>query len=257
MNCEWRSYVVNYLLIKCCEIDSTFAHQLFDNNVDVFKSVFTSSKTDPVQNYEYLELIGDGVIGMGLPLYFMERFPILKQHGNDVRVGIISRLKLIYLSGTRMSAIAEKLGFLKWIKCFNKLKHTSYQEQQKLMEDCFEAFFGALITTFDDAKGITCSGQIVCYRFLRSAYNLIPISLDNLVDNKTMLKEIIDTNRAQLQSFVYTYDKNVMTLSVASGKYVVSDKNTSGVSKKEMEKIVAGQMLSILSKDGFIHYSEK
>ncbi|QCQ67765.1 ribonuclease III [European chub iridovirus] len=257
MEAAWCSFVVDYLLVKCCEMDATFAHKIFKNNYNLYKSAFVSAKTNSVCNYEYLEMIGDGVIGMALPLYLNERFPVLRERTNALRVRTLARLKLMYLSGTRMSTIASKLGFLRWIKQFNCLQHMSYQEQQKLLEDCFEAFCGALVITFDAATGVMCSGQIVCYRFLRYAYGLIHISLDNLVDNKTMLKEIVDTHRADLKSFAFTYEKSVMTCKVGDGKYVTQDTNKNGMSKKEMEKIVAGHMLALLAKNGYIHSGDK
>ncbi|AZQ20944.1 ribonuclease III [Pompano iridovirus] len=252
----FKAFIVDFILVRCCEMDRTFAQTMYDKNTQVFHSVFTHSKAHPVNNYEWYEKLGDAIIASVMPQYYMERFPKLAHDPSAIVARTVSQLAITYQSGTTMSTIAQKMGFLKWVVAHRDgAAPASYKEQQRLLEDTFEAMVGAISITMDDATGVKCSGHIACYRFLKYAYGLINMTLDGLIDNKSMLKELIDMHSSVLDSFTFEYTNNVMTLTVAHGKYTVSEVNVNNLSKRELEKVLAGKVLAQLASDGYVHKS--
>lgn len=154
-------------------------------NIKIYEQVFTH-KTYSDDNYEFFELLGDSTCNKIIIWYLKERFPFLNR-AEDVKV--LSRLKIVLVSGKNFSKIAEKYDFEKYISFDNE---TRIKQNKSVMEDCFEAFFGATEYMID--KFYNNFGYIVCYSIFKKMLDEIEISLayNDLYDSITRLKETFD-----------------------------------------------------------------
>lgn len=162
-----------------------------DTGMALFDRAFTHVSFHPDQNYEYLEILGDVTCNKIVVWYIKDRFPVLQ---NTEGVKVIARLRINLVSKKNFSTIAEKLGFGRFISCDKEIKD---QRERSILEDVFEAFFGAVELLADSLFG-TGSGYGICYRILKEVFDREPISLryEDLYDPITRLKETFDFYRS-------------------------------------------------------------
>jgi dsRNA-specific ribonuclease len=161
-------------------ISSKYALNLYNN-------VFTHSSADDKNNYEWLEILGDATVNKCIVWYISNRFP---QLNCTEGVKIIARLKINLISKKTFSEFAMKLDWWKFISAEEEIKQT---KMKKILEDVFEAFFGATELIIDSIV-YPGSGYSICYRLVASLFNDISISLsyESLYDPITRLKEVFD-----------------------------------------------------------------
>jgi dsRNA-specific ribonuclease len=106
-------------------------------SLQLYSDAFTHISIDPDRNYEYLEILGDVTCNKSIVWYIKERFPQLQ---NSDGVKVIARLRINLVSKKNFACLAEKLGFIDYISCETEIKE---QKGKSLLEDVFEAFFGA------------------------------------------------------------------------------------------------------------------
>lgn len=161
-----------------------------DENLSVYKSVFTHISIDPDNNYEFYEILGDVTLNKAIVWYLKERFPKLQ---NAAGVKIIARLRINMVSKKNFSTLASKLGFGNFIRAEEEFR---MQREISLLEDVFEAFFGATEFLLDK---ILCpgAGYGICYHLIKTILETETISLryEDLYDPITRLKETFDYYR--------------------------------------------------------------
>lgn len=164
-----------------------------DDSMKLYSDAFTHISIDADRNYEYLEILGDVTCNKSIVWYIKERFPQLQ---NSEGVKVIARLRINLVSKKNFAMIAERLGFIDFISCEKEIKE---QKGKSLLEDVFEAFFGATELLIDSMLG-SGSGYGICYRILKSILDELPISLkyEDLYDPITRLKETFDFYRQQV-----------------------------------------------------------
>ncbi|QDZ44995.1 ribonuclease III-like protein [Frog virus 3] len=128
---------------------------------DLWNKVFTPKSVNPDDNYEALEIVGDGVASYFFPSYFLKRFP---QLNSPKGVKTVARLKIYYGSKKSFSSIADSLGFWKFIRSGPVPVNPSTRES--LLEDTFEAFLGAVCMAVDDEYSIDGLGAVVAYKIM-------------------------------------------------------------------------------------------
>ncbi|AFJ52317.1 RNase III [European catfish virus] len=215
---------------------------------DLWNKVFTPKSVNPDDNYEALEIVGDGVASYFFPSYFLKRFP---QLNSPKGVKTVARLKIYYGSKKSFSSIADSLGFWKFIRSGPVPVNPSTRES--LLEDTFEAFLGAVCTAVDDEYSIDGLGAVVAYKIMADIFDDMDISLEYtaLFDTVTRLKELMDVKKDVLGGdAVYDHrgDTTVITL-----KGRVIGKAT-GAIKRDRAKEAAGQALDLLRREG--HFRE-
>ena len=191
---------------------------IVDTHIDLYEKAFTSAGYNPSVNYEDLEQKGDAAANAFLVWYFYKRFP---QLNCPAGVPVIARLKIVYSSKTTFFTIAKKLGFWNWI---NATQSEKDNKEKSLLEDVFEAFFGATQEILDKRYEMGFGFIIVC-RILTALFDDVNISLEyeDLYDSKTRLKEYFDTNKS-LGKLTTEYDLStrVITLSIAEPRQPVN-----------------------------------
>ena len=109
-------------------------HQLY---VDAFThSSFANERKNGIKDYERLEFIGDRVLSMMIAELIFDYFPNMNQ-------GKMTKLKISLENGAILPKYAKRYGFEDVIRLGNgQIK--SGGANDKILEDVFEAFIGAL-----------------------------------------------------------------------------------------------------------------
>lgn len=159
----------------------------------LYRRAFTHESVDPVDNYQWLEILGDETLNKCIVWYINDRFPQLH---NKEGVKVIARLKINLVSKKHFSEIARRLGFLPYIRCDPQNNNGKPCLEMDLLEDTLEAFFGATEMLIDKAVS-TGAGYGICFHLVKNLLDPRPISLkyEDLYDAVTRLKELSDANK--------------------------------------------------------------
>lgn len=175
-------------ILKRGKVNDTIIDKILDEEgIKLCEIAFTHPSVDQETNYEYLEFLGDGVINTAIVWYISKRFPQLK---GSKGVKILARLKINLISKKNFSKCAQNLNLWDYISCSETIRNTC---KKKVMEDVFEALFGA-ITYLMDTKIFQSSGYAVVYAIVSSLFDEMNISLkyEDLFDARTRIKELFD-----------------------------------------------------------------
>lgn len=187
----FKQFIIS--LLKRSKLKTKYIEKLTnEDSLKIYSNAFTHISIDSDRNYEYYEILGDVTCNKSVVWYIKERFPHLQ---NSEGVKVIARLRINLVSKKNFATFAEKLGFIHFISCEKEIKE---QKGKSLLEDAFEAFFGATEILIDKYIGIG-SGYGICYRILKSILDEENISLryEDLYDPITRLKETFDFYRQQ------------------------------------------------------------
>jgi dsRNA-specific ribonuclease len=159
-------------------------------NLAVFHKVFTDSSIDGSNNYEFFEFLGDEVVNKAIVWYLPKRFDFLR---GAKGANIIPRLRISLGSRENLAAWAERLGM--WTMISASLERRN-ADKKKMLEDVFEAFFGATewILDRETVQGV---GYEVCYRILSGILDSYstPIRYEDLFDPKTRLLQFFQQHK--------------------------------------------------------------
>lgn len=221
-------YNVKNKLITCIDVETLIKRYSVDveiNNVDLFIQAFTHKSyigyNDPchankcpvttckclmssvklLQNsYERLEYLGDSVIKSIISNYLFDRYP-------DENEGFMTKLKTKIENKVSLAKLSIALGLDEYMIISSQIEDSVGRKSEKILEDVFESFFGALFKT---------TSMSVCNELMISI-------MENEVDFSGILH--IDTNyKDQLLRF---YHKNKWGPPTYKSLY------TSGTTKKE------------------------
>jgi len=164
----------------------------------LYEQAFTHSSVSHT-NYEWLEILGDATLNKCIVWYINNRFPQLQNEGG---VKVIARLKINLVSKNNFSEIAERLGFMPFIR-YDEQNMKTKVNMKSMLEDVFEAFFGTTEMLIDQHVCMG-AGYGICYHLLKNIMDPIPISLkyEDLYDPITRLKETFDGFRTTLRGQV-------------------------------------------------------
>jgi len=187
---------------------------LTDEHMIEFKKAFTSPSVNPNFNYEFYEMLGDSTANNCIVWYFHRRFfpkpeEITTSKGTMTPLAIMGRLKQEGASVRKFSKFSRELGFQPYITMTN----IEESKPTKVLEDVFEAFFGAMCYLFDSTEEVNCGYNIVSFiiKNLVIEHKILDrISVDpkDLEDPGTMLKEIYDTLRNVNKENTYEFKKD-------------------------------------------------
>jgi len=148
---------------------------------DIFEDTQTRSKAMNIignptnvmelreKSYERLEYLGDRIIKLTISHYLFIRYP-------DEDEGFMTRLQTKIENKKSLSALAKEIGLERFFIISRQIEAIGGRTSDKILEDCFEAFLGALYLD---------NGYEVCFR-------LIVNILETLIDYSNKLYQ--DTN---------------------------------------------------------------
>nr|QBK86641.1 MAG: ribonuclease III [Marseillevirus LCMAC102] len=185
---EFKTFIIS-LLQKANLQSKTLKKYTDAKSLAIFRQAFTHKSHNPTFNYELLEFYGDTVVNFAVSQYIRKRFPEV------ISMKWLTKLEHNLSSKITLANLAKKAGFLPHILYDKKIVSQSETtlEHLSMMEDVFEAFFGALVTIFNKSshRGV---GYAVAYTIITSFYNTLDISLkwEDVFDAKSRLKELYD-----------------------------------------------------------------
>jgi len=100
----------------------------------------------PLMEYdnERLEFLGDSILSPIVAKYLYERFP-------EQDEGFMTRLRTRLVNGETLGLFSQEMGFGKFIIISRHIEDKcNGRNSIKLLEDCFEAFFGAMYLDFNN-----------------------------------------------------------------------------------------------------------
>lgn len=243
-------------LLSLSALGSKYSFILTEENMERYAHAFTHRVIHADNNYEFYEFIGDATLNKAIVWYLSNRFPNL----NCVRgIRVLTRLKINLISRRNFASIAERYGFGEYISGPHMDHEGPSSKNEKILEDVFEAFFGATEMIINQAvhNGI---GYLVCYELIESMMNTEHISLkyEDLFDAKTRLKELFDFfGTSKLGMLEYTSEKqnnayHVKALLRRKGesKYVFLGEGD-GTLKAYAEQDASEQAIEVLRSMGF------
>jgi dsRNA-specific ribonuclease len=183
--------------------NKVFSLFLTEENLAIFQEAFTHSSFDKKKNYEKLEHTGDTFVNLCTALYITKRFPEINNEA------WLSRIKFFLQGKQTLSKLSYENGFTDNIRMVNVEFTDEYYKDEDLMsilEDVFEAFFGAVGTVADSTIS-TGAGLEICYKLLSYYFDTVRISItvDFLFDPVTLFKEIGDAEKWNLKSPVTSF----------------------------------------------------
>ena len=134
------------------------------------------------RSYERLEYLGDRIIKLTISHYLFIRYP-------DEDEGFMTRLQTKIENKKSLSALAKEIGLERFFIISRQIEAIGGRTSDKILEDCFEAFLGALYLD---------NGYEVCFR-------LIVNILETLIDYSNKLYQ--DTNYKDILLRYYHQNK--------------------------------------------------
>ena len=155
-------------------------------------SSYTNEKKTKTGHYERLEFIGDGVLDLVLADLVYKTYPKLDQ-------GELSKLRIYFVNGVTLTQYARKYHFDE-VLLLGKGQKTNGGSNDKILEDVFEAFLGAVYLD---------QGFDFVYNLLKEIF---------LDDIKNVSLNVLKDYKSQLQEFVQADTRNCVTYRCISEK---------------------------------------
>lgn len=158
---------------------------LSPESIKLFERAFTHETVDNLNNYQFLEIIGDITVNKIIVWWFSRKFPKLN---NPLGVEILARFKIAYGARKTLFIIGQKMGLWPFIS----ISQDNITEMQKTIEDTLEAFLGAIEKILDERFTVGVGYNIV-YDILSNYLNQLDINLsyDALYDPTTRVEQIL------------------------------------------------------------------
>lgn len=93
------------------------------------------------ESNERLEFLGDAVINLIVAKYLFERYP-------DENEGFLTKLRTKLVNGTMLADICKMIELPKYVIISKQIEENHGRVNKKVLEDCFEAFIGAMFLDF-------------------------------------------------------------------------------------------------------------
>jgi dsRNA-specific ribonuclease/16S rRNA G966 N2-methylase RsmD len=183
---EWNAEFQNYLSVVLGKFipDKDIVNKLITgDNMPVWIRAFTDEtlNTDPAENYERLETLGDSVLKFAFKDYL---FTVLGDMANQHN---ITQYSITYMSGTAGVPYQIELG--KSFKLLEWLRHSDlYKPREKVNEDLTETFVAALYLTGNTISSKTLLGMRLVQRFVQFCGEKI-VFPDTLGDDQTNVSQ--------------------------------------------------------------------
>jgi ribonuclease-3 len=105
------------------------------------------------ESNERLEFLGDAVLNLVVASYLFERYP-------DENEGFLTRMRTKLVNGNILAELFRKTGLESFTVISKQIEDNDGRYNKKVMEDCFEAFLGAL---FVDAGFVAAETWLVAF----------------------------------------------------------------------------------------------
>ena len=181
-------------------------------------------------SYQRLEFLGDRVINLIIAFYLFERYP-------EQNEGFLTKIYSKIVDSKGLAKLARKVNFGQYILFSRHLdEKNNARNKDKYLEDCFEAFIGALF--YDFATKLNASGYVTAADFIIGpGFQICQKFIVNMIEDEETgidFVELIGKDRnykqkmnTYFQSFglkgKYTIDKNENIYIMDEGEIIFGD----------------------------------
>ena len=110
-------------------------------NIELYRTAFTHKSAlkqyDVKSSYETLEFLGDAVLGFVITKYLFDSY-------SEEQEGFLTKARTKIVRGKNLSDVSNSLGLYKFVLMDDKGMRHEWFKNQKILEDVFEAFIGAI-----------------------------------------------------------------------------------------------------------------
>lgn len=211
---------------------------IYPRDISYYELAFThpscnSDMNTKHQDYERLEFVGDSVIG------FVSADLIFKLHP-EMDQGYMSKLRSYLVCSKSLANYSRKYHIDDYIRIGHSISREQLSKSDKILEDVFEAFIGALY--LDQDIGVT-------YRIIEQILydDIKQTKIDDIIDAKTRLQEEIQSEYREavryelIDEFGPPHDRTFVSQVVFNGLILGKGQ---GKSKKAAEEAAAKNALS-------------
>ena len=208
-------------------------HKLFYYELALTHPSCNSDSNTKHQDYERLEFVGDSVIG------FVSADLIFKLHP-EMDQGYMSKLRSYLVCSKSLANYSRKYHIYELIRIGHSITQDQLAKSDKILEDVFEAFIGAIYLD----QGIEVAYKVVekiLYEDVKKT------KIDDIIDAKTRLQEEMQSEYREavryelIDEFGPPHDRTFVSQVVFNG--IVLGKGQ-GKSKKAAEEAAAKDALS-------------
>lgn len=211
--------------------------QIQPRNLGLYQLAFTHTSVNANgksigKDYERLEFMGDACISMVVADLVFRLHPEWSQ-------GELSKTRAKFVQTNSLVVIARQLRISDYVTIGPSIKREMVEQSDKILEDIFEAFIGAIYLDLGFEKAYTFVSD-----FFRPL--VVEVSMDDLTDYKTRLQEemqaefreavsyekVDESGPAHDKSFTYQVSFNGIVLGTGTGP-----------SKKKAEQAAAKEAL--------------
>ena len=208
-------------------------HDLVNYELALTHPSCNSEQNTKHQDYERLEFVGDSVVG------FVSADLIFKLHP-EMDQGYMSKLRSFLVCSKSLANYSRKYGIYEFIHIGHSISRDQLAKSDKILEDVFEAFIGAIYLD---------QGIVVAYRVVQDILfeDIKNTNIDDIIDAKTRLQEEIQSEYREavryelIDEFGPPHDRTFVSQVIFNG--IVLGKG-SGKSKKAVEEAAAKDALS-------------
>lgn len=197
---EFKFFIQNVLTTATGIHPDALDYLTNHENLTVYAAVFThpSACLDDVSNYEFWEFLGDSVVNKCVMHYLCHKYSHMRSKRS---VKVLARVKVNYISKKWLAWFGDHFHFWRFIKADEKVR---YSQKTKLLEDVFEAFFGATEMLLDKHFSVGV-GYYTCQKIMDNILKHwdMPLDYNNLFDAKTRLKELFDAIRHEQPTYTW------------------------------------------------------
>lgn len=140
------------------------------------------------ESFERLEFLGDAVINLIIGKYLFERYP-------DENEGFLTKLRTKLVNGVMLANFCVFAKIPPYILISKQIEETAGRSNKKLLEDCFEAFVGAMFMDLSSCSECT-------------AFPIVEMWIIALLEQNIDLTDLINTNTNYKDIFLKYYQHN-------------------------------------------------
>ena len=184
---NYRTYIYN-ILRNFIKDEKIMSRMLDQESMAVWVDAVTHNSVNPANNYENLEARGDFILKSSFAEYLYVKF-------QNIDKDTITNINHFYMSTEYESRLCKEMKLDKYIRLTGEITN-------KILEDVFESFFGALmkISTMVTHRG---DGFNNCVNLITLIFNKITIDRNTVDSPKTKITQWL--RRLGYPSVVYSW----------------------------------------------------
>lgn len=197
---------------------------------------YLNETKEKISSNERLEFLGDSIISFVVSGYLFKKY----QHFNE---GMLTNLRSLLVNTSTLSNVAKKLEFGKLLMLSKGEEESKGRENESLLENCFEAFVGALFLD----QGLKAVSDFLEKELLLKSDAFV--EKKELKDPKSLLQEKVQAKKQPSPVYKVISEKGPAHAKIFTVGVYLKDKILGtgiGKSKQEGEEKAAKQALLVI-----------